>query len=286
MTEAVACACHHHLAYARRLESGLELLECQGCGLYARRDLPAADRLAAHYRTEYWVRYATEQTTDARANVFRHVMKRVREHHPREGSLLDVGCGPGLLLDHAGATGWSGVGIEPSMEAARIGQQAGRHIIVGEWPEIEWPDQSTDAVVFLNVLDHLRHPVAAMQAAWRVLRPDGVVYLRVPNGPFHVRLLAHRWPTAVSRLSVFHLYGFGAKALRTLLNGVGFVDVAVRTAPLSQQDAYVAEACRSDWSRRITKAGLAAGYRVASAVGLDRYPWGPSLEAIAVKRGG
>lgn len=285
MTQATSCLCHQHLARAVRLESGLELLECEGCGLYARRERPDPQLLASHYRDEYWTQFAAEQATEARSNLFRHVMTRVRQRHPRPGRLVDIGCGTGNLLSVAQADGWTAVGVEPSSQAAECGRRNGREIVVGEWPIATWPERSVDAVVFLNVLDHLPDPVAAVQAAWRALRPSGVLYVRVPNGPFHVRLLSQGSPT-MGRLAVLHLYGFGGRALRHLLRRVGFQAVDVRTAPLSQQDAYAGG--HAGWHgalRRMAKGALVGLYQATALLGLDRWAWGPSIEATAIKCG-
>ncbi len=283
MVQATSCICHQHLARAVRLESGLQLLECEGCGLYARRDRPDPERLASHYREEYWTHFAAEQATEARSNLFAHVMTRVCQRHPRPGRLLDIGCGTGNLLSVAQGHGWSAAGIEPSSEAAECGRRNGREILVGEWPLAAWPEQSVDAVVLLNVLDHLADPGAAVQAAWRALRPSGVLYVRVPNGTFHVRLLA-QGPAALRRLAVLHLYGIGGRALRHLLTRVGFRAVDVRTAPLSQQDAYAdGEAGWQGMLRRTAKGALVGLYLAGTMFGLDRWAWGPSIEATAVK---
>lgn len=283
MVQATSCICHQHLARAVRLESGLQLLECEGCGLYARRDRPEPERLASHYREEYWTHFAAEQATEARCNLFMHVMTRLCQRHPRPGRLLDIGCGTGTLLSVAEGNGWSAVGIEPSPEAAECGRRNGREIVVGEWPLAAWPEQSVDAVVLLNVLDHLPDPGAAVQAAWRALRPSGVLYVRVPNGRFHVRLLAQR-SAVLRRLAVLHLYGIGGRALRHLVTRVGFQAVDVRTAPLSQRDAYADG--QAGWQgilRQMAKSAMMGLYLAGTMFGLDRWAWGPSIEATAVK---
>ena len=78
MSNVVACLCHRDLAHVIRLGTGLELLECQGCGLYTRRERPEPETLVAHYRQEYWTQYAAEHATEARSNLFEHVMDRLQ----------------------------------------------------------------------------------------------------------------------------------------------------------------------------------------------------------------
>jgi SAM-dependent methyltransferase len=75
------------------------------------------------------------------------------------------------------------------------------------------PDQSVDAIVMLNVLEHIRDDAAALAQAFRVLRPGGIVYIEVPAGPHlydvYDELLMHRRRYTLS-------------GLRQLLAGAGF----------------------------------------------------------------
>jgi SAM-dependent methyltransferase len=45
------------------------------------------------------------------------------------------------------------------------------------------PDNSVDAVVMLNVLEHIENDTAAMQQVYRILKPDGILVVEVPAGP-------------------------------------------------------------------------------------------------------
>jgi SAM-dependent methyltransferase len=45
------------------------------------------------------------------------------------------------------------------------------------------PDNSVDAVVLLNVLEHIEHDDAALRQVFRILRPGGVAVIEVPAGP-------------------------------------------------------------------------------------------------------
>ena len=45
------------------------------------------------------------------------------------------------------------------------------------------PDAAVDAIVLLNVLEHIDDDQAAMRHCWRMLRPGGVVIIEVPAGP-------------------------------------------------------------------------------------------------------
>jgi 2-polyprenyl-3-methyl-5-hydroxy-6-metoxy-1,4-benzoquinol methylase len=103
----------------------------------------------------------------------------------REGnvaSLLDVGSGDGLLFDAALAL--PGVkhieGIEP--EAALLDPN-GKHrarIHAGQFDATFTPGRKFSAVLFLDVLEHLPDPAAALTRAKDLLEPGGFVLVTVP----------------------------------------------------------------------------------------------------------
>lgn len=299
MIRAVTCACREGLAEVMRMPSGLQLVHCRACDLYARREPPPSEALTLFYERDYPRRFAAEQT-GTRDNLQIHALRRIQsraqppahlsshlsDHPPRHPPfhLIDVGCGNGTLLELARQTGWTATGIDPSGEAAGMNHQAGIEIRRASWPLADIPGNTADAVVFLNVLDHLPDPFTSLQAAWHVLRPGGVLYIRVPNGPFHVRLLTGRWGRTLSALPVFHLYGFGRNSLQHFLARAGFSHIDIRTAPVSRDDAY-RDGEAMGTIRRLAKTLFKATYGLSACIGLDRFPWGPSIEALASKPG-
>ncbi|MGE3152406.1 MAG: class I SAM-dependent methyltransferase [Nitrospiraceae bacterium] len=291
MIRAVPCACRDNIAEVMRIRSGMRLAQCRACGLIARPDAPPPHALERFYDREYNRCFEAEQS-GTRDNLQVHALRRIESRvrnldrqpntHPApQGHLIDVGCGRGRLLHLARQAGWSVVGFDPSSDR-EIPGAAEIEIRRASWPIVNIADDSADAIVFLNVLDHLPDPLLALQAAWRALRPGGAIYVRVPNGPFHLRLLTGRWGRTLSAMTVFHLYGFGRRSLQHFLARTGFERIDIRTAPLSEGDAYASGTTRRT-ARSVAKHALKAGYNLSAWVGLDRWPWGPSIEALASK---
>jgi SAM-dependent methyltransferase len=245
--------------------------------------MPDAAALLTWYRDQYWTQYAAEQRGAARDNLYRRALDCLARRLPQAGTLVDVGCGMGALLAHARQCGWRGIGFDPSASAVAEARAQGLDARESAWPPCELANESVDAVVFLNVLDHLPSPFGALEEARRVLRPHGSVYIRLPNVPLHVlssRLLS---TIGLEDVTIMHLYGFGRRALRHHLTRLGFDDVVIRAAPPSREDAYE----RTNTSRGAFRSWLKsldrAAYRVTAVTGLDRLAWGPSIEAIASK---
>ena len=104
-----------------------------------------------------------------------------------EGSLapgsriLDAGCGTGLNLDHLGAHGIA-VGVDLSDEALRFCRQRGAAVARADLLALPFADDSFDCVTSFDVLYHrwVEDDGAALREMARVLKPGGVLFLRVP----------------------------------------------------------------------------------------------------------
>jgi len=245
--------------------------------------MPPEDELIKWYQEDYWERYQDEQIGTARENIYLHALTWLRALAPHPGTLVDVGCGAGSLLALCPQWGWKGVGFDPSSAAVAYAQTRGLDVSRQSWPPCSLADETVDAVMFINVLDHLRAPFAALTETWRVLRPGGLLYIRVPNGPMHARLISLLSLIGLGHLAVIHLYAFGRPALLHHLPRLGFAVVTLRTAPPSQGDAYGQAGSLVAPLRRSLRRMNHLAHRLLAGVGLDRMAWGPSLEVMARK---
>jgi SAM-dependent methyltransferase len=75
------------------------------------------------------------------------------------------------------------------------------------------PDGSLDAVVLLNVLEHIRDDRSAVQQLYRVLKPGGLVVIEVPAGP-HLYDVYDR--------TLMHFRRYSLQSVSTLLRSAGF----------------------------------------------------------------
>ncbi|MES2304444.1 MAG: class I SAM-dependent methyltransferase [Gemmatimonadota bacterium] len=138
---------------------------------------------------------------------------------PAQGRLLDVGCGSGQTMSwfRARWPGWETLGLDVARDGLVAAHRGGGERVVGASAlDLPMPDGSVDAVITLDVLQHLPldgGDLQAMREMHRVLRPGGVLFIRTN---------AQSWPpTDDDPEYKFHKYHTGE--LRRKLEASGFL---------------------------------------------------------------
>jgi 2-polyprenyl-3-methyl-5-hydroxy-6-metoxy-1,4-benzoquinol methylase len=122
------------------------------------------------------------------------ITESLTRHAAREGSLLDVGCWDGGntvaygKVCHARKLYGVEVCEEQACDAERKSITVARCNL--ETDRLPWPTASMDIVVCNQVLEHLKNIFAVMDEIARVIKPDGLVVVSVPNlGSLHSRIM-------------------------------------------------------------------------------------------------
>jgi len=97
--------------------------------------------------------------------------------------LLDIGCGPGLLLNQATARRAFAVGIDVSQSGlSMVAQEApGAYCSVCNAEALCWPNAFFDFITCIGVFEHILRPDLALDEMRRVTTPDGRICIMVPN---------------------------------------------------------------------------------------------------------
>ena len=115
-------------------------------------------------------------------NKRRLVLQLLDAYAPDRGVLLEAGSGGGLFASILQEHGWRVVATDLAPDAARFARAHGvRHAIAMDaatgWP---FADDSAEALVMLDVLEHIEDDTAALAEVRRVLRPGGIAVVSVP----------------------------------------------------------------------------------------------------------
>lgn len=201
------------------------IVRCRDCGLLSLENFPGARERESCYQESYYSAGKGERFLPPFEWAL-GLLKRLRaqailRRAKRTGTILDVGCGRGDLLEIFRDLGWRAVGTQISRTAAEAAwKRRGVDVRVGELPELDLSGPPFDAIAFFHVLEHLERPAEYLLRARDLLADDGLLVVEVPNcGSLGFRILGLRhfcidYP--------HHLIFFTPPSLRALLGRCGF----------------------------------------------------------------
>lgn len=131
--------------------------------------------------------------------------------------VLEVGCSSGYFLRDLGAAFPDAFTIGADYTGStldRLGEALpGVPLLRFDLTRCPLPDGSVDAVVLLNVIEHIEDDAAALAQVHRILCPGGVMVLEVPAGPHLYDAYDH---------FLMHHRRYAMDALLELGRGAGF----------------------------------------------------------------
>lgn len=154
---------------------------------------------------------------------------------PSTASVLDVGCGEGMIAARLATAGHRVVGIDVASEPLRRARARHRELDLRLVPtEGSWPlqDVSFDAVWAGEVIEHVLDTAGWLSEVRRVLRSDGVLVLSTPAHQPLTRLalgLSRRAFEAHFDPRSDHLRFYTRRALLRLLADFGFEPIRTQT---------------------------------------------------------
>lgn len=154
----------------------------------------------------------------------------------RDGVLLDVGCGPGVLAAELLQQGHRVIGVDSSLEMARAARRAlGRgNVVVADVHHLPFSDGAIANAICVGVVGYFRDAERGVREILRVLRPGGSAVLTTSNRwqlsqildpPALVRRVAtalRRRRQARGTQPQKHLIPYTAPRLARVITGSGF----------------------------------------------------------------
>ena len=255
----------------------LRLVQCTRCETVFRNPRERAFEVTDTYEDETPSLETLQSLHDTQLESYEAQAARLTDVVGKPGRGLEVGSYAGAFLGAAKALGWQFEGLDVNEPANEFARAFGYQVTSGDLTSFR-TKQPFDAVAIWNCFDQLPDPRAAARAARALLKPRGVLAIRVPNGAFYStvrrRLDGVAGPVARALLAHNNLlgfpyrHGFTVRSLSLLVEDIGF-DVA-RT----HGDALVPIA--DEWTRgwaaaeeRMVKTAIKA----LAALDTDGAPW-------------
>ncbi len=221
------------------------------------------------------------------------------ERFKKSGRFLDVGCNLGMLLRLAMKRGWETVGVEPSPSLSSLARKHGYQVyncFLNELPAHE--EGAFDVVAFSDVFEHITNPQGFLSDARKYLKPDGVLYVKVPNVKWSI--LKQKVLGAMGKKpeqgiwdSYEHVVHYSDTTLKQMLEKGGFKTLQIVLDPPVQTPnwhEYVGQCFQyptpplMDWQRKVMRS---ACYRLSMIERLLRFGsvgyLAPNIVALARK---
>jgi SAM-dependent methyltransferase len=87
----------------------------------------------------------------------------VQRYFSKGASILEIGCGQGLLLQEIKNKGYNTFGIEPSKQAFGIAKNKGLNVLNGYFPQVNF-SEDFDLIIMSQVLEHIKDPLAFLKS--------------------------------------------------------------------------------------------------------------------------
>jgi SAM-dependent methyltransferase len=193
------------------------------------------------------------------------------------GDFLDVGTNMGFFLRHTRGRAWRAVGVEPSPSLSEMARKYfGLDVRTGFLETAGFPERAFDVITMTDVFEHIVAPRVMLREVRRLLRADGVVLIKVPNGLYN--LAKQRALEQLGKTKAFdiwdayeHVVHYSSRTLRRMLESEGFSilhEGIARPIQLPAWHRYVGAyfqypiPWRLDWKRQTVRSLLYYASRV------------------------
>ncbi len=226
-------------------ERYIDAVKCSMCNLISLHPQPTAIEIEEMYREEYFTEadkethHGTQDYLSLTENVDYTEKINFVKQYVKSGTILEVGCATGTLLKQLQETGFIVKGIEISKFAADFAtKNLGIDVINKAFDNSllgnELQENSVDAILMGDVLEHFTNPKEAMELSLKILKKGGVLIVTVPctlNLPStRIAFLFYRLLGSQKTMTIppYHLTEFFPKTLKKMFVESGFSKAIIK----------------------------------------------------------
>lgn len=209
----------------------LGIVRCASCGLiYVNPHLKDPEKIywgdADKYLKEARLIFE-EKSSHHRDPNYNDDLKLIFKYKP-SGNLLDVGTNMGFFLRNARNRKWNLFGVEPSPSLSEMARKYfGLNVKTAFLENAGFKDNFFDIVTMSDVFEHFLQPGKVLTEVHKILKPDGILFIKIPNGlfnlfKFHLARITRRLKNFDIFDSYEHVVHYSHKTLRKMLRKYGF----------------------------------------------------------------
>lgn len=242
---------------------------CFECDLYKR--IVSPHNLNVHYEVASYTNLKNEKKfKNLRTDFFKNIVRRAKAHYNGAASpvFLDFGSAYGHLLECAREEGFKTVGIEITPHLIKYSNAKGLTV----YRDLKDLKEKVDIVTMLDSLYYIPEPVEFLNNIHGILNKNGIVFLRITNRNWLVRLKKNVLRTSdIGTILGDSIIGYSLKSISRLLEKSNF---EIKEILVSEKGKKTATLSRYFF------------YNIASAVSYILKPWlviSPGILIVAQK---
>ena len=199
------------------------LKKCRNCDFIFADRLPRdPDYFKRHYNCIKWD-WEKEFKEHGKKFVFKDAKNKIKKYF-KSGSLLDIGAWCGTFMNEM-KDSFSTTGYDINEGASAFGRSMGLDIRSGDFCRAGFTKESFGIITLIDVLEHLPNPKEHLRTYADLLKPGGILYVKVPNAGPQIKKEKiktifgfHSDGVAVNFVHINH---FSYKSLASLLRSIG-----------------------------------------------------------------
>lgn len=221
------------------------LLFCRECKLRFLNPLPPKSFLENYYHNLYWrnnknklhllENLIIEKLFASELNIIKKYKNTKKKGLIR---IFDVGYGSGDFLHLLHNRGYDVYGIDFYNTAIdEIKEEIKNHVEVASITDEQTPFDSLafDIIVLLHTLEHLDQPNIALRKIHKLLKPDGILIIQVPNFDCYLfKIFKYKWAGLQLPMHIFHYTPY---SLRLILNKTNYQIIKIKYFSLRSNSA-------------------------------------------------
>jgi SAM-dependent methyltransferase len=163
-------------------DDNADIVACAGCGLLRRHVRPKPGEVIGEYTEDTYGRERLDALFESQVSFFRPLARRLAARLPEGATVVEVGSFVGGFLAAGSELGWNVLGVDPGREVGEYCREHGLTVHAGTLADAPIAPRSVDCVAVWNTFDQLPDPRPTLEAASALVRPEGILAIRVPNG--------------------------------------------------------------------------------------------------------
>jgi 2-polyprenyl-3-methyl-5-hydroxy-6-metoxy-1,4-benzoquinol methylase len=245
--------------------------QCQACATLVSLESPPDEKLLVKddetdfYGKQYWLTHQTADLgfSDIQSRVRRdlaernlHWLQTLLKYCTPPAKTLEVGCAHGSFVALMQQAGYRTSGVEMSPWVVAFGEKTfDIKVALGPIEDLAMPAGELDAIVLMDVLEHLPDPLKTLARCFELLKPDGLLLLQTPEfrpDVSYEQLVASKDRFLEMLIPDEHIYLFSRQSVTEFFQQLDAPYIRFEPAIFAHYDMYMAV------SRAPLKVGTAA----------------------------